>query len=171
MIFDGLWKWELQKLSWSICFWRRLPVFHVFAEHQLNRAILYSATIIRKVIEDETETEKIANTARISLPKQETAHATLTASKYPYAAEEGWTVRGVFRAGYYGSGNTVSLKSKDVCNWLIHSCIWSLTQNAARKHYSGFLVASDFDREKYIHFVSFCEWQRLIKLAITHGTF
>lgn len=171
MIFDGRWKWELQKLSWSISVWRRLPVFHGFAEHQLNRAILYSATILRKLIEDETEAEEIASAVGISLPKQETTHAILTATKYPYTAEEGWTVRSIFRTGDYGPGNTVSLKSKAVCNWLIHSCIWSLVQTPKGKCYSGFLVASDFDREKHIHFVSFDEWQRLIKLSITHGIF
>ena len=171
MIFDGRWKSELQKLSWAISVWRRLPVFHSFSEHQLNRAILYSATILRKVIEDETEAEEIASTAGLSLPKQETTPAILTATRYPYTAEEGWTVRGIFRAGDYCPGNAVSLKSKDVCNWLIHSCIWSLAQDAAGKCYNGFLVASDFDREKYIHFVSFDEWQRLIKLAIAHGVF
>ena len=57
MIFDGRWKWELQKLSWAIAVWRRVPAFSGFAEHQLNRAILYSATILRKLIEDETEAE------------------------------------------------------------------------------------------------------------------
>jgi len=60
MIFDGRLKWELKKLSWSISVWRRCPSFSDFAEHQLNRAILYSATILRKIIEDETEAEEIA---------------------------------------------------------------------------------------------------------------
>lgn len=166
MIFDGHWKWELEKLSWSISLWRRLPFFQGFAEHQLNRAILYSATILRKLIEDETEAKEIAKTAGLSLAKQKTTHAMLMATRYPYTAEKGWTVRGIFRTGDYGPGNTVSLKSKDVCNWLIHSCIWSLAKNATRKCYSGFLVASDFDREKFIHFITFDEWQRLIKLAI-----
>ena len=161
----------MQKLSWSISVWQRLPVFCGFAEHQLNRAILYSTTILRKLIEDEAEAEKIAKSAKISLPKQETMYATLTATRYPYTAEEGWTVRGIFRAGDYGPGNTVSLKSKDVCNWLIHSCIWSLAQTSEGHGYGGFLVTSDFDREKFIHFISFDEWQRLIKLAIAHGIF
>ena len=171
MIFDSRWKWELRKLSRAISVWRRLPVFSSFAEHQLNRAILYSATILRKVIEDETEAEEIVRAAGGTLPGYKTIHTILTAIKYPYTAQEGWTVRGIFRAGDYGPGNIVSLKSKDVCNWLIHSCIWRLAQTAEGNGYSGFLVASDFDREKYIHFVSFGEWQRLIKLAIAHGIF
>lgn len=169
MIFDGRWKWELKKLSWSISVWCKLSVLEKFAEHQLNCAILYSATILRKIIEDEIEAEEIAKTAGYLLPKQETTHAILAAIKYPYIAEEGWSVRGVFRTGNYGPGESVSLKSKDVCNWIIHSCIWRLAQTSEWRGYSGFLVASDFDREKYIYFISFTEWRGLIKLAVAHG--
>ena len=171
MIFDGRGKWELQKLSWSISVWQRLPVFHSFAEHQLNRAILYSATVLRKVIEDETEAEEIASTVGISLSKQETTHAILTATRYPYTAEEGWTVRGRVCIPAYGAGQTVAIKAKNICNWLIHSYVWSLVYYSKRSGGKGFLVSSDFDKEKYVHFVSFDEWQRLINLAITHGTF
>lgn len=171
MIFDGRWKWELQKLSWAIAVWRRVPAFSGFAEHQLNRAILYSATILRKLIEDETEAEEIAKTMGAALPKQETTHAMLTAIKFPYTAEEGWTVRGKVCIPAYGTGQTVAIKAKNICNWLIHSFVWSLVYYSKRSGAKGFLVASDFDREKFIHFISFDEWQRLIKLSIAHGIF
>ena len=171
MIFDGHWKWELQKLSREISVWSKISVFSELAKHRLNRAILYSATILRKLIEDETEAEEIVRAVGGTLPGYKTTNAVLTATKYPYTAEKGWTVRGIFRTRDYGSGESVSLKSKDVCNWLIHSCIWSLAQESNGTCYSGFLVASDFDREKYIHFVSLDEWKRLIKLSITYGTF
>lgn len=170
MIFDGRWKWELQKLSWSISVWRRFPSYSDFAEHQLNRAILYSATILRKVIEDETEAEKITKKTTILLPKQETIHTSLSATKYPYIGEEGWAIRSKLCASDYVVGQTVSIKAKDVCNWLIHSYVWSLVYHSNRTGVKGFLVASDFDKEKFLHFVSFDEWQKILRLVIVTGS-
>lgn len=178
MIFDGRWKWELQKLSWAISVWRRLPAFSSFAEHQLNRAILYSATILRKVIEDEAEAETVAQEVELRMLKEnfrmpdfELLHATLSAIKFPHQKEQNETIRGKLYVSDYNNGQSVVLRVKNVCNWLIHSCVWSLAQTVAGSGYSGFLVSSDFDREKHIHFVSFSEWQRLIKLSIAHGAF
>ena len=81
MIFDGRWKSELKRLSWEISFWHKLPAFCAYAEHRLNRAVLYSATILRKIIEDETEAETIAKEAKISPPKLITVHSALEAIK------------------------------------------------------------------------------------------
>lgn len=171
MIFDGRWKWELKKLSWSISVWRRFPASLDFAEHQLNRSILYSAIIIRKVIEDETEVEIIAKKNNSPLPKQKTVHTFLSAVKYPYTGEEGWAMRSKICTLDYGAGQAVSIKAKDVCNWLIHSYVWSLAYHSKRSGVKGFLVASDFDRERFVHFISFDEWQKLLKLVIENGVF
>ena len=40
-----------------------------------------------------------------------------------------------------------------------------------KKGFAGFLVASDFDKEKFVHFVSFDEWQKVIDAAIKNGAF
>ena len=58
MIFDGRWKWELKKLSWAISLWKKALRYGEYGKHQLNRAVLYSATVLRKAIEDEIEAEK-----------------------------------------------------------------------------------------------------------------
>lgn len=171
MIFDGRWKWELQKLSWSISVWRRFPSYSDFAEHQLNRAILYSATILRKVIEDETEAEEIAKKATILLPKQETLHTSLSAIKYPYIGEEGWAIRSKLYTSDYGIGQAVTIKAKDICNWLLHSYVRSIVYHSKQSGAKGFLVASDFDKEKCVHYISFEEWQKLLATAIENGTF
>ena len=59
MIFDGHWKREVKALSREISLWRRLLFPSDYAKHRLNRAILYSAAILRKIIEDEREAEKL----------------------------------------------------------------------------------------------------------------
>lgn len=67
MIFDGQWKRELKTLSREIAFWRKMSFVSGYAEHRLNRAVLYSATVLRKVIKDEVEAESIAKKTNISL--------------------------------------------------------------------------------------------------------
>ena len=168
MIFDGQWKRELRKLSREITFWHKMTMFSHIAEHRLNRAILYSVIILRKVMEAEKEAEDII--AKNELPKMsfELLHAKIATTQHPYMAEKGWTVRGNFRADDYGRGEPISLDAQLMCHWLIHSCIWSLVRND--KRYSGFAVASDRKRETHIHYVMFDEWLQLIKLAIKQAT-
>ncbi|MBR5314352.1 MAG: hypothetical protein IKU45_02940 [Clostridia bacterium] len=175
MIFDGKWKNELKRLSWEISFWRKITILNDLAEHRLNRAILYSAAILRKIIEDEKEaeakTEAIAKEIKISPPKLITIHSSLEAIKYPYTGEEGWAIRGKLCALDYGKGHTVCVKAKDVCNWILHSYVWGVACNEDRKTFTGFLVASDFDKEKFVHFMPFDEWSKLIQLVINEKTF
>lgn len=37
---------------------------------------------------------------------------------------------------------------------------------ADQKGFAGFFVSSDRDVEKFVHFVSFDEWQKVINLAV-----
>ena len=171
MIFDGRWKRELKLLVWEISIWKTMPILGSVAEHRLNRAILYSATILRKIIEDEIEAEDIAKETNIPLPKLKTTHAILNAIKYPYVGEEGWVVRSTLCASDYGKGQDVCVKAKDVCNWLLHSYVWGVARDANTKKFVGFLVASDFDKEKFIHFISLDEWNSLLKHVIENGKF
>ena len=170
MIFDGQWKRELRNLSREITFWRKMTMFSHIAEHRLNRAILYSAIILRKIIEEERDAEGI--NAENGLPETslKVLYAKISAMQYPYIAEEGWTAWGTFCASDYSKGESVSLDAQLMCHWLIHSCIWSLAHDDS-KRYSGFLVASDRQRETHVHCVTFDEWLQLIELAIKQGAF
>ena len=95
----------------------------------------------------------------------------ISATKYPYTDEDGWAFRGKICVSSYGEGQAASLKVKDVCNWLLHSYVWGVAGYADQKGFAGFLVASDFDKEKFVHFVSFDEWQKVIDAAIKNGAF
>ena len=170
MIFDGQWKRELQTFSREIAFWRKMTMFSHIAEHRLNRAILYSAIILRKVMEDEKEAEEIIAENGLQEMSFEVLQAKTAATQYLYIAEKGWTVRGIFRADDYGKGESVSLDVQLMCHWLIHSCIWTLVHDSNQR-YGGFAVASDRKRETHIHYVTFDEWLRVIELAIKHGSF
>ena len=165
MIFDGRWKWELKKQSWAISLWQKAPSYGEYGKYKLNRAVLYSATVLRKAIEDEIEAEKVAKEQNWTLPECKIMSVT-SATKYPYTDEDGWAFRGKICVSSYGEGQAASLKVKDVCNWLLHSYVWGVAGYADQKGFAGFLVASDFDKEKFVHFVSFDEWQKVIDAAI-----
>lgn len=62
-------------------------------------------------------------------------------------------------------------KYNDVCNWLVHSYVWSISYSSDQKRFVGFLVASDRFKEKFVHFVSFDEWQKVLNVAINNGCF
>ncbi|MBR6528353.1 MAG: hypothetical protein IKT45_10500 [Lachnospiraceae bacterium] len=171
MIFDGRWKWELKKLSVAITFWSKLSFCGDMVEHQLNRAVLYSATILRKIVEDEIEAECIAEKVKLPLPEQKTVHARLEAIKYPYTGEEGWAVRSKLCASVYGSGEAVRVKVKDVCNWLLHSYVWAVAHEENGKRFAGFLVASDYDKEKFVHYIPFDEWEKVLVSVIQNAAF
>ena len=66
MIFDGRWKWDLKKLSWAISLWKKAPSYGEYGKHQLNRAVLYSATVLRKPLKTKLKQRK--------LPKSRTGH-------------------------------------------------------------------------------------------------
>lgn len=171
MIFDGKWKKELKHLSFEITVFQRLSILGDFAEHRLNRAVLYSATILRKIAEDENEAEAIAKKMNVHLPKQKTIYAPMKAIRYPYTGQEGWAVRSKLCVSDYGNGQDVCVKPKDVCNWLLHSYVWGIAHNSNEKCFAGFLVASDFDKEKFVYFISFEEWRKIISTAIEDGVF
>lgn len=169
MIYDGRWKKELKKQARAIAFWRKLSFCGDIAKHHLNRTVLYSATILRKMVEEETEAKAFATKENITLGKIVIINTSLNAVRYPYNGEEGWTFRGKLCAMNYGEGQSVCVKAKDVCNWLLHSYVWGVAFNEDRKGFAGFFVASDFDKEKFVHYISFEEWRRLLILAIENG--
>ena len=165
MIFDGHWKREVKVLSREISLWRRLLFPSDYAAHRLNRAILYSAAILRKIIEDEREAEKLFRKRGETIPHKLLLNAKLPAIRYPYTAEDGWPIRGSLFPEDYGEGERVELSVQEVCNQLIHSYVWSLAWESNKKSYAGFFVASDRSKETHVHAIHFSDWQEILKLC------
>ena len=166
MIFDGMWKWEIKKQSNAILFWQFFSVLDIFAEHQLTKAVLYSAIVTRKIIEDSKEIIEIAKEHNWILPKDEILGAKLEATKFPFVGDDVWYMRGKVFTSEYGSGEKVEISSREICNWLVHSYCWGIAKKEGRNKYYGFLIASDYDKVKYIHFISFKEWRRFLELVV-----
>lgn len=171
MIFDGLWKWELQKHYLEIFFWHKIPIRSDFVKHRITRAVLYSSLVIRKVIEDELEAKKELINDCINEFSYPVSSALLKIIEYPYTNQNGFLVRGKLFTDNYGQGKVGEIDSKKICNSLIHSYIWEVIGYSDENYYSGFLVSSDYFKEKYIYYVSFEEWNQLLKTAITKAVF
>ena len=171
MLIDHHWKSELKRLCHEITFWKNATVFYEYAKYRLSRSLLYSAIILRKMFEDEIEVESISKEKRWQLPKLTIINSETKAIRYSYTAEYEWMVRGKLCASDYGKGSDVSLRTKDVCNWLIHSYVWGIAHYTDERKYAGFLVASDYDKGKFVHFISFDEWIKLIKFVLENAVF
>ena len=166
MIFDGYWKREAKVLSREISLWHRLLFPSDYAEHRLNRAILYSAAILRKIIEEEREAEKLFRKRGETIPHKLLSQTTLPAIRYPHTDTENIFYRGKLFPEDYGEGERVELTVQDVCNQLIHSYVWSLAMSADKKSYAGFFVASDRSKESCVHAIHFSDWQEILKLCM-----
>ena len=165
MIFDGHWKREVKALSREISLWRRLLFPSDYAAHRLNRAILYSAAILRKIIEDEREAEKLFRKREETIPHKLLLNAKLPAIRYPHIDEEKVFYRGKLFHTDYGEGERVELSVQEVCNQLIHSYVWSLAWESDKKSYAGFFVSSDRSKETHVHAIHFSDWQAILKLC------
>ena len=165
MIFDGYWKQDVRALSREISLWRRLLFPSDYAAHRLNRAILYSAAILRKIIEDEREAEKLFRKRGDTIPHKLLLNAKLPAIRYPHIDGEKLFYRGKLFHEDYGEGERVELTVQEVCNQLIHSYVWSLACESGKKSYAGFFVASDRSKETHVHAIHFSDWQEILKLC------
>jgi len=52
---------------------------------------------------------------------------------------------------------------KDVCNWIIHSYVWSLGDLQDERKISGFFVSSDRDKVKYCNYINIDDWAKALK--------
>lgn len=142
-----------------------------YGKHKLSRAVLYSATILRKAIEDEDDAEHFSKKHDYSFSENKLKNSTIAATKYPYNGEKDCIIKGELCAENYGKGQVVNPTVKEVCNWLLHSYVWDVVGYSHQKGYAGFLIVSDYDKEKFLHFVSFDDWQKTLTAVIEKGAF
>ena len=75
MILDGYWKSELHRYTLQLRFWSSLCRWTgSFAEHQVNKYLLYSAAIIRKLIEDEVDAKNEFQNSEYGIPELALLH-------------------------------------------------------------------------------------------------
>jgi len=120
----------------------------------LEKAVFYSAFIIRKLIDCEMlsdEADIYSLKVKIYKPKQQVY-------RYIIADEESHNLDHFQKK---------TVKGKDVCNWLIHSYIFNFVWNENTQISEGFFVASDFDRNKLLYYVGINDWIDYMDFIVT----
>jgi hypothetical protein len=118
--------------------------------HKVDRAILLSAIIIRKLI----ESDKLSNSA-----DEYKLQAYTYAPRRHVDKLHRWVEDGDYE---WGEHKKVLIPAKDICNSIIHSYTYSLYFTESRK-LVGFFVSSDFDRNKLLYEVDFDSWIKYLE--------
>ncbi|MBR4779838.1 MAG: hypothetical protein IK014_00595 [Lachnospiraceae bacterium] len=176
MILDGYWKKELKHISRQLCFWTKHRLFYNdrYIEHKVNRAFLFSAAIIRKIIEDEKDVEntikkhnQVDDEKPWSIPELPIIKIKVPIIKYKYIAEDKFFVNSrVFIRDYdtkNSSGEHISLDC--VCNQIIHSYAWQVVYKDM-KNVHGVMMASDWYLEKEAYLVTVSDWIKVINTVV-----
>lgn len=119
---------------------------------------MYSAAIIRKLIEDEADAKKQIENSSLPMPDLALLHYDIPAVEYALDGDKDFILHKVI-ADYYHVGNrSIKVEAKTICNSIVHSYIWNLAYRSNHKGIIGFLTASDKDKEKLLYFVKMKDW-------------
>lgn len=169
MILDGYWKQDLHQIKSRLVFWCRMG-FADFAEHQINRGMLYSAVIIRKIVEDEKDAEGTVKKHQWPKPALPILKITVPIVRYQHTDKDNFFANSrVFLDDYdMKNGQADDLPLMQICNQIIHSYAWAVVYQGKNGIY-GVLLASDREKETDIILLTVSDWinaiQRVIKEA------
>ena len=174
MIFDGYWKDELKHNVKMMKLWQKLSVHHTtYAEHQINKYILYSAIVIRKMIEEEkeakTDFEKIREKHKaIESPDFHLLKYDIPCMQWNFKGDKDFILHRVIIDNYKEKGKEINLSHDKIYNAIVHSYIWGLTYSgeANKRRISGFLVSSDRFKEKILYYVELKDWIDYVNYCI-----
>ena len=178
MIYDGFWQYDLITMSEKLELlkteinvalsmgksWGAQEVQQIY--HEISKEVLFSATIIRKIVEEENDF--FANAKRYNKSAWKAAEdPDITGDVYSLYALQVPTIKfpisnveddfAVFWGDYciedydLTIGKKETLLLKDISNIIIHSYIWNLGDTCVDRKVSGFFVSSDFDKSKFVN--------------------
>lgn len=167
MLLDGYWKHEIKKSISSIRRWHWLSgVIHGgWIEHQLNKQILLSGIVVRKIIEDEDNAKKEIEKTELPMPPFRILCHPIEVTAYPFVGDKDWIIERVIADNYGYPLGTESLSLKVICNQIVHAFVWGLPHESKKDRIIGFLVASDREKDKKIYLVSFDNWIEALKFC------
>lgn len=168
MILDGYWKRDLIKIKRQLKFWssRSGYILHEYIEHRINRCLLFSAAIIRKIIEDEADAETIMKHDNMPLPPFRILRSTVPLTAYKHVDEEKFFVNSRLILSDYDtkSAEQIELPLTQVCNQLIHSYVWGVVHSEKRVY--GVMTASDWFKEKEAYLLKIEDWITALEFVI-----
>ena len=171
MILDGYWKRELRKNAITLRFWCAFSVFSSsFIEHQVNKSILYSAVIIRKMFEDEKGAESEIRKSEIPMPPLKLLKYKVKVTVYPFSGDENFIIERVIPENY-DCKNAVEkeIELNTLCNQIIHSFVWSIAYEPKPHKIFGVFFASDKAKEDVLCVLEPDELIKAIKFCVEKG--
>lgn len=163
MLLDGYWKRDLIKFRRQLKYRSRRggSIMCKYAEHRINRCLLFSAAIIRKIVEDETNAEAIMKRDNMPLPLFKILHSTVPLFVYKHVDKEKFFVNSRLILSDYDveHNESIDISLKEVCNQIVHSYVWSAVRNGKKRNIIyGVMLASDFKKEKCAYLLRIEDW-------------
>ncbi|MBQ8814604.1 MAG: hypothetical protein IJZ85_08935 [Lachnospiraceae bacterium] len=173
MILDNYWKLELRVIICALRIWKIVPLVSWFEllQHQVNKCILYSTIIVRKIIEDEKWAKDVCdNSNGTPMPEFPILNAEINVYEYHFVGDKDWIGPKVVVDNYDVNNNKkIQFKLEHACNNIIHSYLWSLVFSEKHKKVKGFVTASDRFKDKYMYLVSIDEWLKALEYCIENA--
>jgi hypothetical protein len=171
MILDGHWKLELKKSINALRFWRKVAggLHTDFADHQVNRQILYSTVIVRKIIEDEKWAKNDLKDSPLPMPPFAILHSEIKVIEYPYVGDKDFVGFRPWTDDYDVDGRTAgALPLEHACNSIIHSYVWSLVRYEKKKDIAAFVMASDKFKSRCMYLIMLDDWLDKLQFCLNH---
>lgn len=112
----------------------------------LEKAVFYSAFIIRKLIDCKSKLSDKADKYTLKVLKLK-----------PTNEIHSFTGKRILESYDWEHTNQETAPGKDICNWLIHSYVFFFNYHDDDT-VEGFYVASDYDRNKALYYIDICDW-------------
>ena len=171
MFLDPYWQKELYRHRVKLQFWMHVNfgLLQKLTEHTISREVLYSATIIRKLIEDEKEARTITRENHWHEPPLRMMHYRVPVLKYPFIGDEDWVYYNMAVENYdYEKVEEIKLDLDILCNKIIHSYILTVIYSSKRVY--GIAVASDKEKTKLIYMLKLTDWIDVVKFCSEHAS-
>ena len=184
MLLDGYWKRELKREAKRLRFWSScLPNYLGNPiEHKVNRSLLYSAVIIRKIFEDEKDAEPFFKEPKPLHPAMveempdyvyesplKTLTYTVPMKQAPFKGDPEMLMQSRVWPEDYDDKHlkTIKLPLNQVCNQIIHSYVWGVVPGS-KKQSASVLFASDKKKEELLYWMTIEDWLAAIVYVADH---
>ncbi len=171
MIVDRFWKYELRYFIRMIKIWKRLAgIFTEYAEHQVNKAILYSAVILRKMFEDEKNAETEIKRTSLPMPQLQLLKCKVKVTVYPFSGDKNFIIERFIPDNYDYKNITVEeLDMNKICNQILHSYVWSICYIHHTYQIYGVIFSSDRAKDNNAYLLHTEDWIKAINFCIRNG--
>ena len=172
MLQDGCWKKELKHNARLLAFWIKVSdKVGIYAEHKVNKYILYSAVIIRKMFEDEKGAETAFKKFNMHMPALELIKYKVKVTTYPFSGDENFIIERAIPENYnQEEAIDEEIPLNTLCNQIIHSFVWSVVHEQNSLKVCEVLFASDKEKTNILYALKPEDFIKAINFCIEKGT-